>query len=67
MAVKDEDEVEAPARAGKVTRRSFLSQVGAAGLLRLRRRWWLARGRPLSRWRGRQMARRRWRIRWPSR
>ena len=33
MAMKDEDEVEAPARAGKVTRRSFLSQVGAAGVV----------------------------------
>jgi xanthine dehydrogenase YagT iron-sulfur-binding subunit len=31
MCVKDEDEVQA--RAGKVTRRSFLSQVGAAGMV----------------------------------
>jgi xanthine dehydrogenase YagT iron-sulfur-binding subunit len=31
MSVKDEDEVQS--RAGKVTRRSFLSQVGAAGVV----------------------------------
>ena len=32
MSVKDEEKVEAPARVGNVTRRSFLSQVGAAGV-----------------------------------
>jgi xanthine dehydrogenase YagT iron-sulfur-binding subunit len=33
MSVSDEEVVKAPARVGNVTRRSFLSQVGAAGVV----------------------------------